>query len=136
MSSTTLLAVLGIVVPCIGVIFGWILKTMLAITKRLTCIEEQMRVVWKILDPALEAILHSPTHHERDRLVKQFFVDDDYRDSEAERLAELLEEAISDERTNRKRVAAEALRFRLDMKMQESRAPERHGRWGHVFHKC
>jgi hypothetical protein len=65
-----------------------------AITVQVAHLESQNEVFWKVLEPHMAQIIHSPTAHDRDSLVDKLVNGDITRD-EARELSQLLEAALA-----------------------------------------
>jgi hypothetical protein len=123
---STLLTIVGIIVPSVGTLIGFTVK----LCSRVSRVEEQLKLIWKVLDPVLADTLHSPAHVERDTLVEQFVNGDRLDKNRAQRLAMLLQEAAHQEEDPAKRKAAAVLGQRLEMVLAE----ENKGWWAkHVL---
>ena len=72
---------------------------------RMTKVETMSDVFWKILDPHMASIIHSPIHMERDELVDRL-VHNCLTISESEELIHMLEQNIRENDDNGKKLAS------------------------------
>jgi hypothetical protein len=80
--------------------------------ERIARTEKDSEVFWKILEPHMAAIIHSPNHRERDELVDKL-VAGTLVECEMKRTAELLEENIRENKDEGKRLASALLLARV-----------------------
>jgi hypothetical protein len=102
-SLPILLTILGLMSTLLIAGFGFILK----ISERLTKVETNSSIFWKVLEPHMAAIIHSPNHKDRDDLVDKL-VRGILTKAEAQTLVCLLDENIR-ENHNKVEVFASAL---------------------------
>lgn len=84
--------------------FGFIMQ----ITNRLTAVETRNEVFWKVLEPHMAAIIHSPMHKNRDDLVDRL-INKTITLEQAEELICLLEENIKENHNEGKQLASALL---------------------------
>lgn len=78
----------------------------------------KMEVMWKVIDPVIAGVLHSPVHVDRDALVDKL-VANDLTDVEADTLIGLLEMAVDEEENPHKKLAAAFLLGRTEMLLED-----------------
>uniref|UniRef100_A0A6M3LFC5 Uncharacterized protein n=1 Tax=viral metagenome TaxID=1070528 RepID=A0A6M3LFC5_9ZZZZ len=110
-NSTVISIILGVVTLTFTMIvnyFAFVSKT----NGRLTRLESRVDVFWKVLEPHLANIIHSPTHPRRDKLVDKL-VNKSLTDGEDVELKQLLRECLDDCRQDQK-LAASLLLARVE----------------------
>jgi len=98
------------------------LDKMESIDRRLAMMESKYELFWKVIEPHLEKIIHSPAHQERDYLVSKF-VNEHLTICELERLATLMEEALEENHDLSKSIAFSLLlaRTRVEILAREEK---------------
>lgn len=105
------LPVISLVISVLGlaaVYFGFVGKINDKIDKlseRVTKAETNNEIFWKVLEPHMAAIIHSPVHKDRDELVDKL-VNNTITIVEADTLTCLLEKNISDNNDSTKKLAS------------------------------
>jgi hypothetical protein len=102
--SALIISVLGLA----ATYFGFVIK----ISERMTKVETNNDVFWKILEPHMAQIIHSPTHQERDELVDKL-VHSCLTIAGAARLVFMLEENIRENGDSGKKLASAFLLARV-----------------------
>lgn len=110
-SNTVISIVLGVFTLTLTMIvnyFAFVSKT----NGRLTRLESSVDVFWKVLEPHLANIIHSPNHQRRDELVDKM-VNKTLNDGEDVELKQLLRECFEDCRQDQ-RLAVSLLLARVE----------------------
>lgn len=102
--SQLLITLIGTGATLLVVYFGFVTKT----SERLSVLEAHHDIFWKVLEPHLAGIIHSPEHTDRDLLVDKL-VHDAISDDELLELNDLLSEATTQIPQNDKCLAAALL---------------------------
>lgn len=105
-TSTIVSIVIGIATLTLTMIINYFAFTV-KISQRVTKLETSYEVFWKVLDPHLAQIIHSPVHTRRDKLVEKLVNNRQHLDrKEAKELGVILEGCLADCTQNQKLAAA------------------------------
>jgi hypothetical protein len=110
-----ILALVAIIISVVSVIVGWALIYFGYVVKtstRLTKIETDNEVFWKVIGPHMADIIHSPEHTNRDVLVEGLNKGI-LNPNELAELACLLEQNISENHNESKKLASALLLARV-----------------------
>ncbi len=88
----------------------------LRIAERLTTLEGKYEIFWKIIEPHLATIIHSPIHKERDELVNKL-VSGTIELGETKTLIPMLQALIEENHNDQKRLAGALLLIRATQKV-------------------
>jgi hypothetical protein len=94
------------------------MKCLDEIKRDLGTIKGQSEIFWRVIEPHLAQIIHSPTHKRRDELVDKL-VEDKINLTEAQELTQHLELAIQENHVEGKKLAAALLLVRTKNKINE-----------------
>jgi hypothetical protein len=117
-----ILAILALVISVLGIAatyFGFVMKMSdrqssfeTKVSERMAKVEANSDIFWKVLEPHMAAIIHSPIHRDRDELVDKL-VHNCITISEASTLISMLEENIRENGDNSKKLASAFLLARV-----------------------
>lgn len=93
-TSTIVSIVIGIATLTLTMIINYFAFTV-KISQRVTKLETSYEVFWKVLDPHLANIIHSPVHTKRDALVEKLVTRQSLNGKEVKELSGLLKECFN-----------------------------------------